>query len=85
LNKKHIRTYEAIFHDPVLSNINWKDIESMLKASGAKLTEGRGSRIRVKLNNIFATFHRPHPNKETDKGAVKQIRRFLINAGVEIC
>jgi hypothetical protein len=27
--------------------------------------------------------HRPHPQKETDKGAVVSMRRFLIEAGVE--
>ncbi|MEW6501251.1 MAG: hexulose-6-phosphate isomerase, partial [Thermodesulfobacteriota bacterium] len=30
-----------------------------------------------------AVFHRPHPRKETDKGAVKSLRRFLENAGVK--
>jgi len=34
------------------------------------------------LNDIVAVFHRPHPQKETDKGALKSVRRFLINAGV---
>jgi hypothetical protein len=27
-------------------------------------------------------FHRPHPKKETDKGAVKSVRRFLYEAEV---
>ena len=27
--------------------------------------------------------HEPHPEKETDKGAVKSVREFLIKAGVE--
>jgi len=31
---------------------------------------------------IWATFHRPHPQKETDKGAVKAVRQFLVEAGV---
>ncbi|WP_308189086.1 MULTISPECIES: type II toxin-antitoxin system HicA family toxin [Nostoc] len=30
-----------------------------------------------------ATFHRPHPEKETDKGAVKSMRRFLTEAGIK--
>lgn len=34
------------------------------------------------LNGVLATFHRPHPEPTTDKGAVKSVRRFLENAGV---
>ena len=30
----------------------------------------------------YPVFHRPHPRKETDKGAVKSVRKFLENAGV---
>jgi hypothetical protein len=39
--------------------------------------------VRVSLNGIDAVFHRPHPAKETDKGAVKSVRRFLREAGIE--
>jgi hypothetical protein len=30
-----------------------------------------------------AVFHEPHPEKETDKGAVKSVREFLLKAGIE--
>ena len=45
-------------------------------ALGAERFEGNGSRIRFLLNGIKATFHRPHPQKETDKGAVNQYDVF---------
>jgi hypothetical protein len=32
---------------------------------------------------MIAVFHRPHPRKEIDKGAVKSLRKFLREAGVE--
>jgi len=79
---RHTRTLRAIFADPVRSNINWSDIESMLRHLGAELSEGSGSRVRIALNGVRAVFHRPHPQKETDKGAVKSMRRFLTEAGV---
>jgi len=82
MTKKQRRTLEAIFDDPVRSNIAWREIEAMLQAVGAELTEGDGSRIRIALNGIRAVFHRPHPRKETDKGAVRSMRRFLTEAGV---
>jgi HicA toxin of bacterial toxin-antitoxin, len=79
---KHRRTLEAIFEDPVRSSLAWRDIEAMLVAAGAGITEGSGSRVRIALNGVRAVFHRPHPQKETDKGAVKSMRRFLTEAGV---
>lgn len=60
----------------------WLDIEAMLISLGAVVTEGNGSRVRIKLNGIRAVFHRPHPQKETDKGALVSVRKFLITAGV---
>ena len=83
MRSKHRNTLKAIFADPVRSNIPWVDVEAMLAAAGADISEGRGSRVRVSLNDVDAVFHRPHPRKETDKGPMKSLRRFLSEAGVE--
>ncbi|MEJ1416240.1 MAG: type II toxin-antitoxin system HicA family toxin [Candidatus Sedimenticola sp. (ex Thyasira tokunagai)] len=83
MNRKHKRTLAAIFEDPVRSDITWTGVEALLKALGAELSEGRGSRVRIALNGVRAVYHRPHPEKETDKGAVKSMRRFLTEAGIE--
>ena len=84
LNNKHAKTFEKIFKDPVKSDIAWADIESLFRAAGGKITEGRGSRVRVNLNGALAVFHRPHPERVTDKGAVKSVRKFLEEAGVTV-
>ena len=80
--KKLRRTLDAIFENPVRSNISWADIESMLVALGAEISEGEGSRVRIALNGVRAVFHRPHPRKETNKGAIASMRRFLQTAQV---
>lgn len=85
MNRKHQRTLESIFAAPVQSNIKWKDIEALFSALGAEIEEGRGSRVRILLNDAEAVFHRPHPRKEADKGAVVSVRRFLEIAGVRPC
>jgi hypothetical protein len=82
VRKKHRATLAAIFADPVRADIAWRDIEALFLACGGEVTEGQGSRVRVALNGVRAVFHRPHPEKETDKGAVKSVRRFLKEAGV---
>lgn len=83
MNPKHRKTLAAIYEIPVRSDIPWYDVESLLLACGAKVTEGRGSRVRIALSGVRAVFHRPHPQKETDKGAVVSMRRFLTEAGIE--
>jgi len=83
MGPRHKRTLKAIFDDPVRSNIAWRDIEAMLTSAGAEISEGEGSRVRIALSGVRAVFHRPHPQKETDKGAVKSMRRFLSEAGVK--
>ncbi len=82
MSKKHQKTLQAIFKIPVPRNVKWTDIESLFVAVGGEISEGRGSRVRVMLNGIKAVFHRPHPQKETDKGALVCVRRFLENAGI---
>ncbi|MEO8367938.1 MAG: type II toxin-antitoxin system HicA family toxin [Candidatus Solibacter sp.] len=66
------------------ANISWADIEAMLLHHGAEISEGRGSRVRIALNGARAVFHRPHPQKETDRGAVASMQRFLTEAGIRI-
>ena len=67
------------------ANIAWPDIESMLVHYGAEISEGRGiAACRIALNGVRAVFHRPHPQKETDRGAVAAMQRFLTEAGIGI-
>lgn len=81
MNNRHRKTLAAIFADPVSPSIAWEEIESLFIACGASISEGSGSRVRVALNGVLATFHRPHPQRFTDRGAVRSVRRFLTNAG----
>ncbi len=83
MNKKQRQTLYKIFERPDRSDIPWVTIESLCVALGAEISEGRGSRVRIALNDVRAVFHRPHPERVTNKGAVKSVRRFLQEAGVE--
>lgn len=82
MNKKQRLIFQKIFEQLERSDISWKDIEGLFVALGAEITEGRGSRVRVALNDIRAVFHRPHPERVTSKGTVKSVRRFLMESGV---
>ena len=79
---KHDATLEAIFAVPTRANIAWRDIEKLFEHLGGEVTEGRGSRVRVHLNERRAVFHRPHPQKEASRATVESVRRFFVNAGI---
>ena len=83
MNSKQRKTLTAIFDDPTRSDIKWNDIEALFAACGGNVEEARGSRVCVEINGVVANFHRPHPRPDTDRGAVKSVRRFLENAGVK--
>ncbi|MGC1181503.1 type II toxin-antitoxin system HicA family toxin [Legionella sp.] len=82
MNKTHQKTLEAIFRKPVPASLEWRSIESLFQAVGAKIIEGSGSRVRFELNGVIGTFHRPHPHKEAKPYQVRDTRTFLEKAGV---
>lgn len=83
MNSKHEKTLAAVFHDPVSCTIEWAAVESLLLATGARLIEGRGSRVRFEKDGEVATFHRPHPAKEAKRYQVRDARNFLERIGVK--
>ncbi|WP_363318183.1 hypothetical protein [Nostoc sp. NMS4] len=42
LNSKHQKTFDALFQNPTRSNILWNDIESLLIALGAEVSDVEG-------------------------------------------
>ncbi|MBN1635381.1 MAG: type II toxin-antitoxin system HicA family toxin [Deltaproteobacteria bacterium] len=82
MNKKQRQPLNKILEKPERSDIPWSNIESLIISLGGEISEGRGSRVRVFLNDVKAVFHRPHPERVTEKDAVKSLRRFLHEAGV---
>lgn len=83
MNNRQKRTLMAVFTDPAPANIHWADIENVLGALGAYMEEGRGSRVRVELSDVRATFHRPHPEREASRPQVRSVRQFLEQAGID--
>ncbi len=82
MNNSHKKTLIAIFQQPLSKTLEWRRIEALLIAIGAKLIEGAGSRVRFEMKGIVATFHRPHPQKEAKPYQVKDAKEFLEKVGV---
>ena len=83
MNNKHRKTLKAVFAYPKLGVIEWRALESLLVAAGAKVIEGRGSRVRFVYDKVTATFHRPHPEKDAKPYQVRDAQAFLEIIGVK--
>jgi len=83
MNSRHRRTLGRIFAEPAPAELRWHDIEALLRAAGAEISEDAGSRVRVALAGVRAVFHRPHPGPETRRTLVRAVRDFLAAAGIK--
>lgn len=82
MNSRHRKTLAAVFAFPASGSVRWADMEALLVAAGARVAEGRGSRVRFVAGALVATFHRPHPEKEAKPYQVRAAREFLAEMGV---
>ena len=79
---RHSSLLKAIYQEPVSVNIHWREIESLLHHLGAKIEPTHGARFRVTLNGVEFILHHPHHSNEFSKHDIKQLREYLIQAGV---
>jgi len=82
LNSKHVRTLSAVFDRPTRASIPFADIEALLIALGATVTERAGSRVRIAIGREQWHCHRPHPGKEARRYQVEEARELLERIGV---
>lgn len=82
MSHKHENLIRAIFHDPISGNIQWREVESLLKHLGGELESLSGTRMRVKLNSVEGTLHRPHPGSSLGRQDVLHLREYLGRARV---
>ena len=82
VSSKHRRTLSAVFEARTRADIRWKDVEALLKALGAHIEERHGSAVMIKLGGFRLALHKPHPQPELKKHAVRSVRLFLEKAGV---
>ena len=82
MSHKHSATLRSIFHDPISSNIHWREVESLLHHLGAEVEPAHGSRFRCVLNRHEFFLTHPHHGKEFGKQEIKRLRECLAAAGV---
>lgn len=76
---KHGKVRAKIDRKPPPSNLTWREAVSYMESLGFEVLQGSGSRAKFYHRELdrLASFHKPHPNPEMDKGAVNDLREFL--------
>ncbi|MEX5353425.1 type II toxin-antitoxin system HicA family toxin [Pseudomonas juntendi] len=82
MNTHQRTTLSLIFSKPAPKTLEWSRLESLLVSLGARVIEGRGSRVRFELKGVVATFHRPHPDRHAKPYQICDARQFLEQVGV---
>ena len=80
MNHRHRKVLNAIFEHPIPSNLDFKEVCSVLEELGAELDDRSGARVAVTLKDHTIVIH--HAHHSVPKEEVVQIRRFLIDRGV---
>ena len=62
--------------------IRFADVESLLEALGAEVTEGKGSRVRFDLRGEQWHTHRPHPGNEAKRYQVRDLQELFQRLGI---
>ena len=81
LSNHHRTTIRKILDHPVSSNVEWRQVLSLLESIGEVVEEHNGS-FRVTVGAETETFRRPH-DKDVDKQMIVDLRRMLVQAGYD--
>jgi hypothetical protein len=79
LNSDHRDTLARIFTHPPSSNIEWRQVRSLLEALGA-VTQEHNGKLRVELGGEVEVLEPPR-GKDVDKQMLVDLRRMLSHAG----
>jgi hypothetical protein len=83
MGRKHQATFAAIYEKPDRKDIDWDGFIGLLEHLGAAFKISGGSAVGIRLNGVYAVFHKPHPGHEIYPSDLKRIRRFLETAGIK--
>jgi len=82
MSHKHDNLIRAIFHDPISGNLQWREVESLLRHLGSTVESLSGTRVRVKLNGHEGILHRPHGGNTLGRQDVQHLREYLAHARI---
>lgn len=81
-DKKMKSIFTKIVSGPI-KPMKWEDVKKLLLWLGAKLRQSDGSARVFIINKRPLTIHKPHPDNELKRYAVRQVRNYLIKHDIQ--
>lgn len=77
---KHDKTIAKLLRRPPPADLRWADMVALMVSLGFEQVQGSGSRCKFfnRALGRLVSLHCPHPGPDMDKGAVVQVRDFLL-------
>jgi hypothetical protein len=76
LTGSHLRTYKALFRNPVPRNLAWRSVRALLGELGQVTNEANGL-LRVTRHGHTLVLHSPHAKEVAEQSTLKELRHFL--------
>ena len=80
LGSAHRNTLEKILRHPAGGNVEWRQVRSLLEASG-DVAERHDGKLKVTIGDETEVLQPPH-GKDVDKQTIVDLRRMLTRAGI---
>jgi len=81
LEHHHRDTLERIFAHPTSTNVEWRQVRSLLEAIGA-ITDEHNGKVKISLGGRTEVLQPPR-GKDVDKETIVELRKMLAGAGYE--
>ena len=82
MNTKQQETLRLIHAKSPPGDVEWSDIESMLRAAGVKVIDGAGSRVVLVKGSEVMVIDRPKPKPLAVRATVRDLAAFLRTVGI---
>lgn len=81
MNHHHRKTLHALFSHPIPSNIDRRDVESVMRELGAEIDHSGHGRLQIKHGGHLATLHGSEHSLSKDE--VVHVKKFVEAIGVD--
>ena len=82
MNATDRETLERLLAKPTPTDIDWADIESMLRGVGVSVRDRPASRVALVKDGEIMVLCRPHPESLAVRATVRDVVSFLKVVGV---
>lgn len=83
LNSRQTKIYNEIWVMPHSRKLRFSEVSNLLVALGCDRSRKGGANVVFELNGKAWGMHPPHPQPYIKRPYIKDLRKFLVDSGIE--